>query len=74
MKKHKIIKVLLIGGAVYGLTEYAYQSGKGSMLGTLTGFDIRPEDILPQLLCDQRIRAKVIISSAKWKNDHIKGI
>lgn len=72
MKKHEMIKVLLIGGVVYELVNLAYQFGKGDMLGTLTGFDVGPDDILPQLLCDQSMRAKTIIFSAKWTNDRIQ--
>lgn len=56
----KMLKTVLIGGAIYEGLNLTFDLGKAKMLGTLAKYNVTGDEAMDLLASDKRLRLKLI--------------
>lgn len=65
---NKLIKTIVIGGVVYGLMEFSYRFGQGTMIGALAKHgDEFAIDCMKDMSNDKRLGLKLVNAVAEFK-------
>ncbi len=67
---NRMLKAVIIGGAIYEGCNLMFDLGKAHMLGTLVKYNIQPTETINMLETDDRFRLKFIAKTAQiFKQD-----
>lgn len=62
---NKMLKTIIIGGAIYEGCNLMFDLGKAHMLGNLAKYNIEPIETIDMLESDERFRSRFIAKCAK---------
>lgn len=73
MKQKELLRKVLIGAAVYGVAELMYQVGKGTILGTLSYYNVTAMDAITALSTSEKryYPKKVILGVCKMRQEYL---